>query len=75
MTREERRALLGDTVIAQIHERVAEVPAADAPLCDELRRILTRPAKAHKAMTPEECRAVLGDQAIAQVREHVTNAA
>lgn len=45
MTREERRRVLGDTVVTQIHERVAEVPDADAPLCDELRRILTRPAK------------------------------
>lgn len=44
MTRAERRALLGDDVITQIHERVAAAPAPSAELVDDLRRILTRPA-------------------------------
>ncbi|WP_328721786.1 hypothetical protein OHT52_21345 [Streptomyces sp. NBC_00247] len=48
MTRDERRALLGDATIAQIHERVAEAPVADVELCDRLRRILTRPANASR---------------------------
>lgn len=39
MTREERRALLGDAVIAQIHERVAAAPEASPELIDKLRRI------------------------------------
>ncbi|NDZ63617.1 hypothetical protein [Streptomyces cyaneofuscatus] len=44
MTREERRQLLGDTVIEQIHERVAEAPEAPDELIDTIRRVLTRPA-------------------------------
>jgi hypothetical protein len=44
MTREERRALLGDDVIARIHEEVAAAPEASPELIDELRPILTRPA-------------------------------
>jgi hypothetical protein len=44
MTREERRALLGDDVIAEIHERVAEAPEPSDELVEELRRIMTRPA-------------------------------
>ena len=44
MNAAERRALLGDTVIAQIHERVAAAPEASPELIDKLRRILTRPA-------------------------------
>lgn len=44
MTREERRALLGDDAIAQIHARVAEAPEPSDELVEELRRIMTRPA-------------------------------
>lgn len=44
MTREERRALLGDAVIAEIHERVAQAPEPTDELVEKLRRIMTRPA-------------------------------
>lgn len=44
MTAAERRALLGDAVIEQIHERVAEAPEPTADVIAKLRRILTRPA-------------------------------
>lgn len=44
MTREERRRLLGDTTVAEIHARVSEAPPAPPELIDALRRILTRPA-------------------------------
>ncbi|MFJ6566278.1 hypothetical protein ACIQNU_02570 [Streptomyces sp. NPDC091292] len=44
MTREERRALLGDEVISHIHALVAAAPEPSPELVDELRRILTRPA-------------------------------
>ncbi|MFJ9112956.1 hypothetical protein [Streptomyces sp. NPDC102283] len=44
MTREERRQILGDSVIEEIHARVAEAPAAPAELIDILRRVLTHPA-------------------------------
>ncbi|MFW3473597.1 hypothetical protein ACN24M_20250 [Streptomyces microflavus] len=44
MTREERRRLLGDSVVAQIHERVAEAPAAPDELIDSIRRVLAHPA-------------------------------
>lgn len=40
----ERRRLLGDAVIADIHRQVAEAPAPTPELIDHLRRILTRPA-------------------------------
>ncbi|WP_328436991.1 hypothetical protein OHA71_06720 [Streptomyces sp. NBC_00444] len=43
MTREERRALLGDDVIADIHEQVAAAPEPSPDLVEELRRIMTRP--------------------------------
>jgi hypothetical protein len=36
MTREERRALLGDDVIAEIHERVAEAPEPSDDLVEDL---------------------------------------
>lgn len=42
--REQRAALLGEDVIAQIHDRVALAPAPGPDVIDELRRILTRPA-------------------------------
>lgn len=46
MTREERRRLLGDSVIEAIHARVAEAPepAEDDTVIAEIRRVLTRPA-------------------------------
>ncbi|MFI1728242.1 hypothetical protein ACH40E_03175 [Streptomyces acidicola] len=40
MTREERRALLGDDVIALIHARVKAAPEPSDELVEELRRIL-----------------------------------
>lgn len=43
MTREERRALLGDDVIAEIHARVAQAPEPSDELVEKLRRIMTRP--------------------------------
>lgn len=45
MTREQRRALLGDDVIAAIHARVAEAPEPPDELVEELRRILARPTR------------------------------
>lgn len=44
MTREERRALLGDDVIAHIHVMVAAAPPPAAGVIAALRLILTRPA-------------------------------
>ncbi|MGC4946226.1 hypothetical protein ACLQ2N_08465 [Streptomyces sp. DT224] len=44
MTREERRQLLGDAVIEQIHKRVAQAPDAPDDVIPGLRRILTHPA-------------------------------
>lgn len=44
MTREERRAILGDDVIAHIHECVAAAPDPTPELVEELRRIMTNPA-------------------------------
>ncbi|MFL1904828.1 hypothetical protein ACJWDR_37850 [Streptomyces tauricus] len=44
MTREERRAILGDKVIQRIHERVALAPDPTPELVEELRRIFTGPA-------------------------------
>jgi hypothetical protein len=43
MDREERRRILGDDVIAQIHARVAEAPDPSPELVEELRRIWTNP--------------------------------
>jgi len=40
----ERRRLLGDAVIADIHRQVAEAPEPTPDVIDALRRILTRPA-------------------------------
>ncbi|MEV5851461.1 MULTISPECIES: hypothetical protein [Streptomyces] len=51
MTREERRRILGDAVIEEIHARVAEAPEATAELIDVLRRVLTHPAG--RAIAPE----------------------
>lgn len=44
MNREERRAILGDEVIAHIWARVAEAPEPSDELVAELRRIMTNPA-------------------------------
>lgn len=44
MTPAQRRALLGDDVIAHIHDLVAAAPPPDAELIAALRPILTRPA-------------------------------
>lgn len=52
MTREQRRALLGDKTIEQIHERVAQAPSAPPELIDFLRPILTRPARQTEQPTP-----------------------
>lgn len=43
MTREERRAILGDAAIAEIHELVKAAPEPPPELIEELRRIMTRP--------------------------------
>ncbi|MFF6829582.1 hypothetical protein [Streptomyces longwoodensis] len=52
MTREERRALLGDAVIAQIHERVDAAPEPPPELVEELRPIMTRPGGSVPAPRP-----------------------
>lgn len=44
MTREERHALLGPDVLAEIRERVAEAPEPSDEVVEKLRRIMTRPA-------------------------------
>jgi hypothetical protein len=44
VTREERRALLGDEVIAAIHERVRQAPEPPDEVVEKLRRIMTNPA-------------------------------
>ncbi|MFI0268622.1 hypothetical protein [Streptomyces luteogriseus] len=44
MTAAERRALLGDDVIAHIHECVAAAPEPTPEVVESLRRILTHPA-------------------------------
>ncbi|MFJ5804810.1 hypothetical protein [Streptomyces sp. NPDC093093] len=45
MTRAERIALLGPEYVAYIRQRVAEAPDPDDAHIDELRPILTAPAK------------------------------
>ncbi|MCG0066255.1 hypothetical protein L0F81_23685 [Streptomyces tricolor] len=50
MTREERRALLGDDVITQIHARVAEAPEPSVEVVEKLRQIMTRPGR--RAISP-----------------------
>ncbi|MFF7192658.1 hypothetical protein ACFZAM_02930 [Streptomyces sp. NPDC008079] len=44
MTREERRAVLGDDVIAYINDCADAAPDPTPELIEELRRILTNPA-------------------------------
>ncbi|MFE7837461.1 hypothetical protein ACFU53_15905 [Streptomyces sp. NPDC057474] len=46
MTREERRAILGDETIAKIRKRVQAAPDPSPELVEELRRIMTRPGGA-----------------------------
>ena len=50
MTREERRALLGDDVIAHIHAEVDAAPGPTPEVIASLRRIFTQPLGA----APEE---------------------
>lgn len=58
MTGAERRALLGDTVIEQIHERVAQATGpVPEEVIDELRRILA-PAAARWMRRQNETAAV-----------------
>jgi hypothetical protein len=52
MTREQRRALLGDDVIAEIHARVAQAPDPSPELVEDLRRIMTRPAGRVSSVRP-----------------------
>lgn len=53
--RERRRLLLGDDVIAHIHEQVAAAPPPPPHLVDALRRIFTAPAGALE-ITPADDR-------------------
>lgn len=48
MTDEERRALLGDDVIAHIREMVDAAPEPPPEFVDELRRLLTGPSRESK---------------------------
>ncbi len=57
MTREERRALLGDDVIKHIHECVDKAPAPSQEVLDTLRRIFARPAGRATATQPSADRA------------------
>ncbi|MFF0512484.1 hypothetical protein [Streptomyces sp. NPDC004250] len=43
MSPAERRALLGDDVIAHIHQVVDDAPAPTPEVVEDLRRIFTRP--------------------------------
>ncbi|MEU6802513.1 hypothetical protein [Streptomyces neyagawaensis] len=43
VTREERRAILGDATIAAIRKHIQAAPAPTPELVEELRRIMTRP--------------------------------
>lgn len=52
MTREERHAILGPQVVAQIHARVKEAPEPSDELVEELRRIMTNPAGEIPASRP-----------------------
>jgi hypothetical protein len=52
MTREERRAILGDETIAAIRKRVQAAPDPTPELVEELRRIMTRPGGAVPAPPP-----------------------
>lgn len=52
MTREERRQILGDEIVAHIHDLVAEAPEPPAEAVEKLRRIMTRPGGAIPAPRP-----------------------
>ncbi|MFB6934527.1 hypothetical protein [Streptomyces chartreusis] len=52
MTAAERRALLGDDVIAHIHECVDAAPDPGPEVVAHLRRIMTRPAGPVPQRTP-----------------------
>ncbi|MFI2761330.1 hypothetical protein ACH5A3_21050 [Streptomyces echinatus] len=52
MTREERRALLGDDVIAYIHEVVDAAPEPTPEVVERLRRIFTQPQAAPVETAP-----------------------
>ena len=52
MSPAERRALLGDDVIAHIHAVVDEAPEPTPDVVDTLRRILTQPLGALPVETP-----------------------
>lgn len=56
MTREERRALLGDKVIEHIHECVDAAPDPTPEVVARLRRIMTRPAGEIPAPRPADVR-------------------
>lgn len=57
MTREERRALLGDDVIAHIHEVVDAAPEPTPDVVEALRRIFTQPLGAAPVETAPAPRA------------------
>lgn len=52
MTAAERRALLGDAVIAHIHDRVEDAPEPTPEVVASLRRILTRSADHIEELPP-----------------------
>ncbi|MBQ1122586.1 hypothetical protein [Streptomyces sp. B15] len=57
MTREQRRALLGDTVIEQIRADVEAAPAPPADVLDLLRPIFARPHRTPAAPSHEAAEA------------------
>lgn len=63
MTREERRALLGDAVIAHIHEEVAAAPEPGPELISRLRLILAPAAARLQARKAAEASAAAADAA------------
>lgn len=63
MTREQRRALLGDTVIEHIHEEVAAAPEPSPELISRLRLILAPAAGRLQARKAAEVSAAAADAA------------
>jgi hypothetical protein len=63
MTREERRALLGDAVIEHIHELVAATPEPGPELISRLRLILAPAAPRLQARKAAEATAPASDAA------------
>lgn len=51
MTRDQRRALLGDDAIAHIHQEVDDAPAPTPEVVAALRRIFTQPQGAAPTKT------------------------